>query len=100
MGIIERAYEPLRLCLYGSVRVFVFFLKSTRGYSIPEVLLDYFIVASYIWMGRDKHNVPKIQENKVSTIDSKNSPERTKEFLGIYYDCVAKPALNLLKINT
>jgi hypothetical protein len=41
-------------------------------------------------MGRDKHNVPKIQESKVSTIESKNMPERTKEFLKTYHDWVAK----------
>jgi hypothetical protein len=41
-------------------------------------------------MGMDKHNVRKNEGSKVSTAELKNKPKRTKEFLEIYLNWVAK----------
>jgi hypothetical protein len=77
----------LSVRIYGSVQAFVYFLKSTRDNS---VVLDDFIVAFYIWMGRYKQNVPTNQESKVRTTESKNKSKKTKECLKIYQDWIAK----------
>jgi hypothetical protein len=67
--------------------MFVFFLKSTRDYSVR---FDEFIVVFYIWMGRINIMSLKIRKSKLAQLNQRTRPKRTKEFLKIKQDYVAK----------